>query len=125
MAENHLPGSGGTSQVQGSRENTEGEMFTPMPPIYLHAHFRKISFVSNHGAVLSLQDSGRPTGSLSRDFTLSRVVFSCMQGVASTPIHKAFKKPQCQTNGVQNTSRSSRFQQFHQVKSDIHTFNFT
>ncbi|XP_055027093.2 F-box only protein 5 [Misgurnus anguillicaudatus] len=62
------------------------------------------------------RESGRPMGSLSRDFTLSRVVFSCMQGVASTP--KAVQKVQCQTNGVQNT-RSSRFQQFHQVAKSL------
>ncbi|KAI7805460.1 F-box only protein 5 [Triplophysa rosa] len=65
------------------------------------------------------RDSGRPVGSLSRDFTLSRVVFSCMQGVASTPIHKAVKKTQCQTSGGQNTSRPSRFQQFHEVAKSL------
>lgn len=64
------------------------------------------------------REYGRPMGSLSRDFTLSRVVFSCMQGVASTPIHKAVKKVPCQTNGVQNT-RSSRFQQFYQVAKSL------
>lgn len=65
------------------------------------------------------QDSGRSAGSLSRDLTLSRVVFSCMQTVASTPVHKAVKKPQCQTGGARNTSKSSRFQQFHEVKERI------
>lgn len=65
------------------------------------------------------RDSGRPVGSLSRDFTLSRVVFSCMQGVASTPIHKAVKKTQCQTSGGQNTSRPSRFHQFHEVAKSL------
>ncbi|XP_052007228.1 F-box only protein 5-like [Xyrauchen texanus] len=62
-----------------------------------------------------LRDSGRPVGSWTRDFTLSRVVFSCVQAVASTPVHKAVKKPLCQTGGLQNTSRSSRFQQFQEV----------
>ncbi|XP_058652709.1 F-box only protein 5 [Onychostoma macrolepis] len=67
----------------------------------------------------TLRDSGRSAGSLSRDFTLSRVVFSCMQTVASTPVHKAIKKPQCQTGGVRNASKSSRFQQFHEVAQSL------
>uniref|UniRef100_A0A8C1HH53 F-box protein 5 n=2 Tax=Cyprinus carpio TaxID=7962 RepID=A0A8C1HH53_CYPCA len=67
----------------------------------------------------TLRDSGRSAGSLSRDLTLSRVVFSCMQTVASTPVHKAVKKPQCQTGGARNTSRSSRFQQFHEVAQSL------
>ncbi|XP_067241159.1 F-box only protein 5 [Chanodichthys erythropterus] len=66
----------------------------------------------------SRRDSGRPVGSLSRDFTLSRVVFSCMQAVASTPVHKA-KKPQCQTGGAQNSSKSSRFQQFQEAARSL------
>ncbi|XP_016119690.1 F-box only protein 5-like [Sinocyclocheilus grahami] len=67
----------------------------------------------------TLRDSGRPMGSLSRDFTLSRVVFSCMQTVASTPVHKAIKKPQCKTGGAQNASKPSRFQQFHEVARSL------
>lgn len=65
------------------------------------------------------RDSGHPVGSLSRDFTLDRVVFSCMQTVASTPVHKAVKKPQCQTGGVQNSSKSSRFQQFQEAARSL------
>lgn len=76
-------------------------------------------FSSNSVCLCCFQDSGRSAGSLSRDFTLSRVVFSCMQTVASTPVHKAVKKPQCQTGGAKNASRSSRFQQFHEVKKKI------
>lgn len=91
--------------------------------VCLHVHFRKkriseFIFNSNSAFLFLLQDSGRPVGSLSRDFTLSRVVFSCMQGVASTPIHKSVKT-QCQTSGGQNTSRPSRFQQFHEVKTAV------
>ncbi|XP_026079259.1 F-box only protein 5-like [Carassius auratus] len=63
----------------------------------------------------ALRDSGRSAGSLSRDVTLSRVVFSCMQTVASTPVHKAVKKP----GGARNTSKSSRFQQFHEVAQSL------
>ncbi|XP_056617069.1 F-box only protein 5 [Triplophysa dalaica] len=65
------------------------------------------------------RDSGRHVGSLSRDFTLSRVVFSCMQGVASTPIHKAVKKSQCQMSGGQTASRPSRFLQFREVAKSL------
>ncbi|KAK7149022.1 hypothetical protein R3I93_013127 [Phoxinus phoxinus] len=65
------------------------------------------------------RDSGRPMGSLSRDFTLNRVVFSCMQAVASTPVHKAVKKSQCQTGGAQNSSKSSRFQQFQEAARSL------
>ncbi|XP_026133509.1 F-box only protein 5-like [Carassius auratus] len=67
----------------------------------------------------SLRDSGRLMGSLSRDFTSSRVVFSSMQTVASTPVHKAIRKLQCQTGGAQNASTSSRFQQFHEVAQSL------
>lgn len=74
-------------------------------------------YISSNGVRLyCFQDSGHSMGSLSRDFTLSRVVFSSMQAVASTPVHKPIKKLQCQTGGVQNTSKPSRFQQFHEVK---------
>ncbi|KAL0178601.1 hypothetical protein M9458_027495, partial [Cirrhinus mrigala] len=64
-------------------------------------------------------DSGHSMGSLSRDFTLSRVVFSSMQAVASTPDHKPIKKMQCQMGGVQNASKPSRFQQFHEVAQSL------
>ncbi|XP_043112054.1 F-box only protein 5 [Puntigrus tetrazona] len=67
----------------------------------------------------TLRDSGRSSGSLSRDFTLSRVVFSSMQAVASTPVHKAVKKPPCKTGGGQKASKSSRFQQFHEVAQSL------
>ncbi|KAK2896268.1 hypothetical protein Q8A67_010756 [Cirrhinus molitorella] len=67
----------------------------------------------------TLRDSGCSVGSLSRDFTLSRVVFSSMQAVASTPVHKAIRKPQCQTGGGQNESKPSRFQQFHEVAQSL------
>ncbi|NP_001003869.1 F-box only protein 5 [Danio rerio] len=58
------------------------------------------------------RDSGRSMGSLSRDFTLDRVVFSCMQTVSSPPAHKAVKKPPCHMGGAQNATKSSRFQQY-------------
>uniref|UniRef100_A0A8C2L6D6 F-box protein 5 n=1 Tax=Cyprinus carpio TaxID=7962 RepID=A0A8C2L6D6_CYPCA len=67
----------------------------------------------------TLRDSSHSVGSLSRDFTLSRVVFSSMQAVASTPVHKAIKKLQCQTGGAQNASKSSRFQQFQEVARSL------
>ncbi|CAM4727943.1 unnamed protein product [Leuciscus chuanchicus] len=62
------------------------------------------------------RDSGHTMGSLSRDFTLSRVVFSCMQAVASTPVQK---KSQCQTGGAQNSFKSSRFQQFQEAARSL------
>ncbi|XP_051506744.1 F-box only protein 5-like [Myxocyprinus asiaticus] len=67
----------------------------------------------------TLRDSGRPVGSWTRDFTSSRVVFSCVQAVASTPVHRAVKKLQSQTGGVQNTPQSSRFQQFHEAAKSL------
>lgn len=62
------------------------------------------------------QDSGRSVGSLSRDFALDRVVFSCMQTVSPPPVHKAVKKLPCQMGGAQNAAKSSRFQQYVEVR---------
>lgn len=61
-------------------------------------------------------DSGRPKGSLSRDFGVSRVVFSCLQSVASsTPGHKPIKKTLGQTDATENAAQPSRFAEFHEA----------
>ncbi|TSN48452.1 F-box only protein 5 [Bagarius yarrelli] len=65
--------------------------------------------------MLRLQGSERSTGSLSRDFGLSRVVFSCLQSVASsTPSHKSSKKSHSQTE-----AGSSRFTEFHEASKSL------
>ncbi|XP_060727324.1 F-box only protein 5 [Tachysurus vachellii] len=67
-----------------------------------------------------LRDSGRSTGSLSRDFGLSRVVFSCLQSVASsTPGHKATKKSNSQTDESRTSTKPSRFTEFHEATKSL------
>ncbi|KAF5900373.1 F-box only protein 5, partial [Clarias magur] len=62
-----------------------------------------------------LRDSERSTGSLTRDFGLSRVVFSCLQSVASsTPVHKPAKKTHSHTDSVHKAAKPSRFAEFHE-----------
>ncbi|KAL6487631.1 hypothetical protein MHYP_G00042570 [Metynnis hypsauchen] len=63
-----------------------------------------------------LRDSGRSTGSLSRDFCLSRVVLSCLQTrvTSSTPVHKAKKTP---TPVVM--PKMSRFAEFHEATKSL------
>ncbi|KAK3553807.1 hypothetical protein QTP70_012226 [Hemibagrus guttatus] len=65
-----------------------------------------------------LRDTGRPTGSLSRDFGLGRVVFSCLQSVASsTPRHKPSKKSQ--RVETRNATKPSRFTEFHEATKSL------
>ncbi|TRY97617.1 hypothetical protein DNTS_004748 [Danionella cerebrum] len=58
------------------------------------------------------RDSYCSIGSLSRDYTLNRVVLSCMQTVGTIPGHKAAKKLQCEKGGAHTPVKSSQFQQF-------------
>ncbi|KAK1791389.1 hypothetical protein P4O66_013401, partial [Electrophorus voltai] len=62
-----------------------------------------------------LKAPARSVGSLSRDFGLSRVVFSCLQSVASsTPVHKTPKKTIHQTDSILSTPKPSRFTEFYE-----------
>ncbi|KAF4090052.1 hypothetical protein AMELA_G00047580 [Ameiurus melas] len=63
---------------------------------------------------------GKLKGSLSRDLGLSRVVFSCLQSVASsTPGHKPVKKTLRQTDGTENAAKPSRFAEFHEAAKSL------
>uniref|UniRef100_W5K7Y7 F-box protein 5 n=1 Tax=Astyanax mexicanus TaxID=7994 RepID=W5K7Y7_ASTMX len=67
-----------------------------------------------------LRESGRSVGSLSRDFCLSRVVFSCLQTVASsTPVQKHTKKALTHTDGTQATPTPSRFEEFYEATKSL------
>ncbi|MCJ8730873.1 hypothetical protein PDJAM_G00189430 [Pangasius djambal] len=67
-----------------------------------------------------LRDSRRSTGSLSRDFGLSRMVFSCLQSVASsTPGHKPTKKTHSQADSTRNAAKPSRFAEFHEATKTL------
>ncbi|XP_030628162.1 F-box only protein 5 [Chanos chanos] len=66
-----------------------------------------------------LRNSCRTAGSLSRDFAVERVVFSCMQAVASTPVHKSSKKAFVQRNSTQNSSQPSYFERFQEAAKSL------
>ncbi|XP_062851041.1 F-box only protein 5 [Trichomycterus rosablanca] len=67
-----------------------------------------------------LKDTAKSVGSLSRDFGLSRVVFSCLQSVASsTPIHRPTKKTLSQTDSTLNTPKSSRIEKFQEAAKSL------
>ncbi|XP_072532914.1 F-box only protein 5 [Salminus brasiliensis] len=68
----------------------------------------------------TLRESGRSMGSLSRDFGLSRVVFSCLQTVASsTPVQKHTKKALTHTDGTLATPKPSRFAEFYEATKSL------
>nr|XP_046214354.1 F-box only protein 5 [Oncorhynchus gorbuscha] len=58
-------------------------------------------------------------GSLTRDVALSRVVMSCMQRVASTPIQKSTYRTRSQREGTQTLycSQQSRFREYQEAAS--------
>ncbi|XP_076831148.1 F-box only protein 5 [Brachyhypopomus gauderio] len=63
---------------------------------------------------------GRSVGSLSRNVGLSRVVFSCLQSVASsTPVHKPAKKTVHHTDNTLTTPKSSRFTEFFEAAKSL------
>lgn len=117
MAENHSPRQESCSEMQKSRANAKGKQdpfFMDKLNVIIFFFFKLVRLTLN--SHFGLQDPGRSTGSLSRDFGLSRVVFSCLQSVtSSTPGHKVTKKTHSQTNSTQNAAQPSRFAEFQEV----------
>lgn len=131
MAENHSPRHASRSEVPKTcRAHAKGKRLVfggsvKNIQMYCYADFFFSLCLISPKLLFWLQDPGRSTGSLSRDFGLSRVVFSCLQSVASsTPGHKPTKKTHGLRDGTQNAAKPSRFAEFHEVsRSSLRYFS--